>query len=573
VRLLRLRIERFRGIRLLEWALPDRLGCLVGPGDVGKSTILDAIIRVASPGNVTFTNRDFFASDSAEGLVIEGTFGDLPVGCGLLAESRFGLFLGGVDADGVLHEEPGDHEPTITLRLDADQSLEPMWRVVTAADPDGRPISARDRALLGVAQVGVNPDRQLTWGRGSALARITGEGLDDILMQAQQAFTTAATGIDLQPLETAVASAHAAGVRLGAGPVSDSHARIDVPRLTSALLALHSEGVPVAAAGLGSRRLLALGIELAGTATGGIVCLDELESGLEPHRVRHLIRALIATAENEQGQVLFTSHSPTVIEELGARYLHTVRNNGGEATITAVPGELTPVVRANATALLSKRVIVAEGKTEMGLLRACAEPWAAEHVGRTLAFEGVAVVDGGGASAPERAQRLHRLGYPTLLFADSDRPLNPTPEQLQADGVEVVQWPGVMCTEQRLLTDLSWSAVEELIGRLPDVGLEPQQCIAAVLATQPAQQRVAELALRPGLVGNTLDGLIMAGFDQALLRECLWRAATSRNARGWFKLVDTAQVLGEVAMGDDGFAVTPAGEALGKIQKWAYGAD
>jgi hypothetical protein len=354
--------------------------------------------------------------------------------------------------------------------------------------------------------------------------------------------------------------------------VSDSSAQVDVPRLTSALLALHTEEVPVAAAGLGSRRLLALGIELAGTATGGIVCLDELESGLEPHRVRHLIRALIAAAEREQGQVLFTSHSPTVIEELGAQYLYTVRNNGGEVTITAVPGGLTPVVRANATALLSKRVIVAEGKTEMGLLRACAEPWAAEHGGRTLAFEGVAVVDGGGASAPERAERLHSLGYPTLLFADSDRPLSPAPEQLRASGVEVVQWPGSMCTEQRLLTDLSWPGVEELFSRLPEVGLEPQQCIDAVLATPQAQQRLAELTPRPSLDGS-LDGLVVAGFSQALVRECLWRAATSRSSRGWFKLIDTAYVLGEVALGDDGFAATPAGQTLARVQQWAYGAD
>jgi energy-coupling factor transporter ATP-binding protein EcfA2 len=573
VRLLRLRIERFRGIRSLDAALTDRLACLVGPGDVGKSTVLDAIARLASPGNVTFSERDFFSCDPGAGLVIEGTFGDLPVGCGLLAESRFGLFLGGVDTNGDLHDEPGDHEPTITVRLEVDQSLEPAWRVVTAADPDGRPIGARDRALLGVAQVGVDPDRQFTWARSSALARITGEGLDGILVAARQAFTTVATGIDLQLLETAVASARAAGVRLGAGPLSDSRARIDIPRLTSALLALHTEGVPVAAAGLGSRRLLALGIELAGTATGGVVCLDELESGLEPHRVRHLIRALIAAAESEQGQVLFTSHSPTVIEELGARYLHTVRNTGGEVTITAVPGELTPVVRANATALLSKSVIVAEGKTEIGLLRAYARPWAAAHDGRTLAFEGTVVVDGGGASAPERAQRLHRLGYPTLLFADSDRPLSPAPGQLRASGVEVVQWPGSMCTEQRLLTDLSWPAVEELFSRLPEVGLEPRQCIDAVLATPPAQQRLAELTPRPATASASLDELVTAGFGQALVRECLWRAATPRNSRGWFKLIDTAQVLGEVAIGDDGLAATPAGQTLARIQQWAYGAD
>jgi putative ATP-dependent endonuclease of OLD family len=573
VRLLRLQIDRFRGIRSLDWTVRDRLACLVGPGDAGKSTILEAVARAAAPSNMPFTDDDFFGGDPGAGLAIEATFGDLPVGHGLLGESRFGLLLGGVDADGRLYDEPGDHEPTITLRVGVDESLEATWRVVTGADREGRLIGARDRAVLGVAQVGVNPDRQFTWARGSALGRMTGDGVVAIIAEAQQAFRTAADSVDLQALEAAVGVARAAGVRMGAGRVADSFARIDVPRLTSTLLALREAGIPVAAAGLGSRRLLALGIELAGTATGGIVCLDELESGLEPHRVRHLIQALISATEGGQGQVLFTSHSPTVIEELGARYLHAVRNDGGDVTITAVPGELTPVARANAAALLSRRVIVAEGKTEIGLLRAYVEPWAAEHEGRTLAFEGVAVVDGGGTSAPERARALHSLGYPAMLLADSDRPLDPTPDQLRAAGVAVVQWPGTMCTEQRLVTDLSWAAVEALFGCLPDVGVEPQHAVTAMLTTPPGQQRLTELGLPRKDVGDTLDALSTAGFAPELVRECLWRAATSKSSRGWFKLIDTGQVLGEIAAADPQLAATPGGQALTTIQQWAYGAN
>jgi putative ATP-dependent endonuclease of the OLD family len=174
MRLVRLRVERFRGIRCLDWIVPDRLACLVGPGDSGKSTVLEAISLVASPRNtVSFTDDDFFKGTAAEGFVVEATFADLPEGTSLLGESRFGLLLGGVDADGVLHDEPGDHEPTITIRLDVDPNLEPTWRVVTAANSEGRTIGAGDRAALGVASVGSNPDRQFTWARGSALARDT----------------------------------------------------------------------------------------------------------------------------------------------------------------------------------------------------------------------------------------------------------------------------------------------------------------------------------------------------------------------------------------------------------------
>ena len=57
--------------------------------------------------------------------------------------------------------------------------------------------------------------------------------------------------------------------------LASTRARHDRPR---APIALPTNETPVAAAGLGSRPLLALDIELAGTATGGIFCLDERQA-------------------------------------------------------------------------------------------------------------------------------------------------------------------------------------------------------------------------------------------------------------------------------------------------------
>jgi len=286
--------------------------------------------------------------------------------------------------------------------------------------------------------------------------------------------------------------------------------------------------------------------------------------------------ALAAVAEGSasqsagRGQVLFTSHSPAVVEELGARHLYTVRNAGGVATITRVPEDLTPVVRANAAALLCRRVIVAEGKTEIGLVRGHDKAWTARHGGQSLGFAGVAVADGGGSEAARRALALRKLGYPTLLFADSDRELSPPVEELRAHGVEVVQWPGSMCTEERLATDLSWAALLALFSRLPDIGLVPQECIAKILATDLAGKQLQALGRQPGEIGETLDALLEAGLDESLVRECLWRAATPRSGRGWFKLIDSGQLLGEVAAADPALAAAPAGRALSSVEAWCY---
>lgn len=575
MRLLRLRVERFRGVRSLDWTVPDRLVCLVGAGDTGKSTILEAVALSAWPRTTaSFTDNDFFGGNPVDGLRIEATFTDLPAGHGLLAESRFGLLLGGVDTGGGLHDEPGDHEPTITVRLDVDSALEPTWRVVTSADPDGRVIAARDRAALSVAIIGATPDRQFTWARGSALARAAGEDVAAILLEAHRQAHDAVAAVDLTGLDQAVEAARTAGTRMGVGVAADDLAvGLDLTRATGAALALQAGGIPVAASGLGTRRLFALGLELLASPTGGIACLDEIESGLEPHRLRHLMAALTEAAHKGHGQVLFTSHSPTVIEQLGARYLYIVRNDNGAATITQVPDDLTPVVRANAAALLSRRVVVAEGKTEIGLVRGHDANWAAQHSGQSLAFVGVAVVDGGGAQAARRALSLHGLGYPTLLFADSDQPLNPTADDLRARGIEVVQWPDGMCTEQRLATDLSWAALVTLFSRLPDIGLDPQACLANMLATDPGKQQLAALGKRPVEVGDTLDALLSAGFDETIVRQCFWRAATSKSGRGWFKLIDSGHVLGEVAAADAPLHRTPAGQALDAVAAWCYHRD
>lgn len=71
VRVRRLQIERFRGIKSLDWRhIGDTVG-LVGPGDSGKSTVLDALERVLSlRWNYPFDDSDFRNLQTDEPLVI-----------------------------------------------------------------------------------------------------------------------------------------------------------------------------------------------------------------------------------------------------------------------------------------------------------------------------------------------------------------------------------------------------------------------------------------------------------------------------------------------------------------------
>jgi putative ATP-dependent endonuclease of the OLD family len=46
-----LEISRFRGIRHLEWYPSASMNVILGGGDVGKTTVLDAVALLLSPTN------------------------------------------------------------------------------------------------------------------------------------------------------------------------------------------------------------------------------------------------------------------------------------------------------------------------------------------------------------------------------------------------------------------------------------------------------------------------------------------------------------------------------------------
>lgn len=76
----RLSIERFRGIKSLVWQPAKGVNVILGGGDVGKTTILDAIGLLLSPVNpANLADTDYHARDIAAGFVIEAVV-SLPPG-------------------------------------------------------------------------------------------------------------------------------------------------------------------------------------------------------------------------------------------------------------------------------------------------------------------------------------------------------------------------------------------------------------------------------------------------------------------------------------------------------------
>jgi hypothetical protein len=78
----KLSIRRYRGFETLEWRPGPTMNLILGGGDVGKTTILDAVGLLLSASNATAVSEtDYWRRDNTAEFSIEGVV-SLPDGVG-----------------------------------------------------------------------------------------------------------------------------------------------------------------------------------------------------------------------------------------------------------------------------------------------------------------------------------------------------------------------------------------------------------------------------------------------------------------------------------------------------------
>ncbi|ACG74550.1 conserved hypothetical protein [Anaeromyxobacter sp. K] len=294
---------------------------------------------------------------------------------------------------------------------------------------------------------------------------------------------------------------------------------------------------------------------------GAIVLVDEVEHGLEPHRLRHFLRALRPDMQEggaPQGQVFLTTHSAVAVVELSAGDLAIARHGPSEVTLRTPSRELQDVVRRAPDAFLARSIIVCEGKTEVGLLRSVKLQWLKHHGEAPIEHHGVTLVDGGGSCAPRVATELGKLGYRTLLFRDSDRALGADESRAAVEAnVTIVEWEDAKSTEERVLADVSAKGVQRVL----DLAFELRGA-ASVLDTISAQ-----LNVRPSLPPSFSDWKV-AGKSKPELRAAI--AGAARDSK-WFKNIEFGERLGEIVAQELAAGMeAPTATALAEIETWAY---
>jgi hypothetical protein len=553
----------------MEWRVGGNFVCLVGPGDSTKTTILDAVEFALSPRwNIPFDDSDFYDADTSAPILITVTAGELTEE--FKSDARYGYLTRGWAATGELHDEPEDgDELVLSIQLRVDSSLEQSWTVVNDRNPEGKPITAKDREKLGCARLGDFLDRHFSWGRGSILSRLTGEAdsLSSILAEAGRAARDAVTAVPpdkLHNLHEAAQEAKRAGAEFGVAAKTDYRPQLDMQSISVGVggISLHDGDVPLRRAGLGTRRLLAVAMQREVAKDGGVTLIDEVEQGLEPHRIRHLLRVLRGTADPGQNRhVLMTTHAPVVLEELEADQLRIVRSKDGVTHVLSVDPLLQPIIRKASGAFLARKVLVCEGKTEIGLCRRLDQRWS--EGGQSFALSGVALADGGGEEAPKVAKAFADLGYDVALLGDSDKALNPDRAALERAGAKVILWDGGVALEQRVALDLPWEGVAAAV-----------QLAMANWSDQSIRDGIANRlrVASASIVGAPADWLGL-GYLEADLRKAIGVAAKEQKS-GWFKRVDLAEELAGIVI-EHGAAITQTDlcRKIVCLKEWAHGHD
>ena len=465
-------IKNFRGIKYASVFFPidSRIVCLIGSGDSGKSTLLTAIEWALWPSwNLTATDTDFYNSDTTDHIEITVSMTELPDA--LVKEDKYGLYLRDF-TNSFLGEddEPVDNGITmLTVQLTIDETLEPKWNVITSRT-DPRPISQKDRRLLSFGVVGNDHEKDFQWGRGSILQKYA-DSRDALHGAFTQAMRSAVENTNLDSLDEMAPKMKEVGGQYGVSFKGELHNRLLMQNGSySTTVGVFDDKVPFSQRGLGSKRLLSIGMNVNAYENGTLVLIDEVETGLEPYRISTLINHF-RTEFKERGQLIMTTHSISAVCDCTVSEVAVCNNNEGEFRLhylnekENITADVQALLRSNPDSFLCKRVIVCEGKTEVGMLRAF-DKYREKNGKPRFAHFGVGMIPGGGGdNFFQLAKLLHECGYDVSILMDSDIPDEETQKlEMRSLHIPVYDWEQGYAIEEQIFQDVSLECIDELLA-------------------------------------------------------------------------------------------------------------
>ena len=456
MRIKKVEIRNFRGIKSLDWAPLEGLNLLVGHGDVGKSTVLDAIDCCLNFGRYEhFYDYDFYNFDCKSPIEIAISIGDLPDD--LLNLERYALYIRGFDAvKKEVHDEPQEGLETIlTVRLTVDSDLSYERNLYSErASQDGNQIGLPKQIREAIRPVcfGVDGGEKFNWARGSLMQRLVSlNGGDQLALRQAVRELCKSDSVELdEELDGVLNTVEGLASELSID-VGRPNIRVDAKevKLGWGAFALHdSNSIPLRSLGTGSTRLLSAALLMEayrkaneasdenGKKEFPFVLIDEMEFGLEPMRQAMLLLRMGAkTEEINIPQSFITSHSRVALTEVPAEKVwflhkkdgkhHMANLNDVDMSNSICKGVKEPqaVARTAPEAFFAKRVVVCEGKSEVGFLRGF-DSYFHSKGEKMFRSNGVEYIDAHGGDAPkdfEYWRFFNSIGIDVCILCDNDR--------------------------------------------------------------------------------------------------------------------------------------------------------
>jgi len=518
-----------------------------------------------------YYDSDFYDLDISKQIKIMLCIGDLDDN--LKSLESYGMFLRGFNNKTfVVEDEPDDElETVITVQLVVGSDLEPVWSLFSERAQEqniSRNLTWKDRVRLAPARIGVLSHYNLCWRQGSVLNKLTEEKADSAAAlayaarQARETFGDDAEEQLRETLKVVTETARELGVDVGAKvrALLDAHA----VSFTDGAISLHNEeGIPLRGLGVGSTRLLIAGLQRKASEKSSLLLVDEVEYGLEPHRIIRFLGSLGAKEKQSPFQVFMTTHSPVVLRELSGSQLNVLRRGENNHDIHNVGRTKLAqgTIRSYPDAYLATSVIVCEGASEVGFVRGM--DLYEQSIGKSSIFAcGTALIDAGGVDKiVNRALAFQHLGYRVSILRDDDA--NPDPIKEQAfikSGGKLFRWRRTRKIEDEIFLSMPDVAVAMLVEKAASI--HPLSIINDQIKSASSN------ALNRDMVPASDNPKPISEADRLFLAK-----ASSGKTMAWFKTVSAMEELCPEIIGpnmqdaDNGFRLR-----VERLLRWARNA-